>query len=55
MLVTMDPIMQIPIIESHARYYDALVHAHMTGDDTSFIQRISDSVDESLDLWLSVI
>lgn len=38
-----------------ARYYDALNHAHMTGDDEAFIQLVSNSVDESLVLWLSVI
>lgn len=38
-----------------AQYYDALDHAHTTGDDKRFVQLVSDSVDESLDLWLSVI
>jgi Fic family protein len=38
-----------------ALYYEALDHAHTTGDDRSFIQLVSNSVDESLDLWLSVI
>ena len=38
-----------------ARYYDALDYAHMTGDDEKFIQLVIDSVNESLDLWLSVI
>jgi Fic family protein len=37
-----------------AKYYDALDHAHTTGDDESFIQLVSTSVSESLDLWLSV-
>ncbi|MFC6038962.1 Fic family protein [Paenisporosarcina macmurdoensis] len=38
-----------------ARYYDALDHAHTTGDDKKIVQLVSDSVDESLDLWLSVL
>ncbi|MGE6489813.1 Fic family protein [Paenisporosarcina sp. NPDC076898] len=38
-----------------ARYYDALDLAHTTGDHEPFIQLVSDSVDESLNLWLSVI
>lgn len=38
-----------------ARYYDALDLAHTTGDDKPFIQLVSASVNESLDLWLSVI
>jgi Fic family protein len=38
-----------------ARYYDALDHAHTTGDDEPFIQLVRESVNESLDLWLSVI
>jgi len=38
-----------------ARYYDALDLAHTTGNDKPFIQLVSASVNESLDLWLSVI
>jgi len=38
-----------------ARYYDALDHAHTTGNHEPFIQLVSHSVNESLDLWLSVI
>lgn len=38
-----------------ARYYDTLDHAHTTGDHEPFIQLVSDSVNDSLDLWLSVI
>lgn len=38
-----------------ARYYDTLDHAHTTGDHEPFIQLVSHSVNESLDLWLSVI
>ena len=38
-----------------ARYYDALDFAHTTGDHEPFIRLVSDSVDESLNLWLSVI
>ena len=38
-----------------ARYYDALDHAHTTGDHEPFIQLVSHSVNESLNLWLSVI
>ena len=38
-----------------ARYYDALDNAHTTGDHEPFIQLVSHSVNESLDLWLSVI
>ncbi|WP_255421120.1 hypothetical protein [Paenisporosarcina sp. OV554] len=41
--------------KNRALYYDALDHAHSTGDDESFIQLVSDSISESLDLWLSVI
>lgn len=36
-------------------YYDALDNAHTTGEDEAFIQLLKNSVDESLDLWLSVI
>ena len=38
-----------------ARYYDTLDLAHTKGDHEPFIQLVSDSVDESLNLWLSVI
>ncbi len=38
-----------------ARYYDALDLAHTTGDHEPFIQLVSNSVNESLDLWLSVV
>lgn len=38
-----------------ARYYDALDHARTTGDMESFILLVSEAVDESLDLWLSII
>lgn len=38
-----------------ASYYDALDHAHTTGEDESFIHLVKSSVNESLDLWLSVI
>ena len=38
-----------------ARYYDALDYAHTTGDHEPFIQLVRHSVNESLDLWLSVI
>ena len=38
-----------------ANYYDALDHAHTTGEDEAFILLVSNSVSESLDLWLSVI
>lgn len=38
-----------------AAYYDALDHAHTTGEDKSFIQLVKNSVNESLDLWLSMI
>lgn len=38
-----------------AAYYDALDQAHTTGEDEAFIQLVKNSVDESLDLWLSVI
>lgn len=38
-----------------ARYYDALDLAHTTGDHEPFIKLVSDSVNESLELWLSVI
>jgi Fic family protein len=38
-----------------ARYYDALDHAHTIGDDEPCIQLVSESVNESLDLWLSII
>ncbi|MGF7047893.1 Fic family protein [Paenibacillus sp. DS2015] len=40
---------------NRAQYYDALDHAHTTGNDELFIQLVSTSVNESLDLWLSVI
>jgi len=38
-----------------ARYYDALDFAHTTDDHEPFIQLVSNSVNESLDLWLSVV
>lgn len=37
------------------RYYDVLELSHTTGNDKPFIQLVSASVNESLDLWLSVI
>lgn len=39
---------------NRARYYDELNHAHTTSDDKKFVQLVSDSVDESLNLWLCV-
>ena len=38
-----------------AAYYDALDHAHTTGEDEAFIHLVKNSVNESLDLWLSVL
>ena len=38
-----------------ASYYDALDLAHTTGDHEPFIQLVRNSVNESLDLWLSVV
>lgn len=45
------------IIEAKHRieYYDALDHAHVTGDYDSFIILVSQRVNEALDLWLSLI
>ena len=37
-----------------ARYCDALDHAHTRGDDGTFIKLVSDSVNKSLEFWLSV-
>lgn len=38
-----------------ATYYDALDQAHTTGEDEAFLHLVRNSVNESLDLWLSVI
>ena len=38
-----------------ARNYDALDHARTNGDDKKIVQLVCDSLDESLDLWLSVV
>ncbi len=41
--------------EDRPQYYDALDQAHTTGDYASFIELVAESVEESLNLWLSVI
>jgi len=40
---------------NRASYYDTLDLAHTTGDHEPFIQLVSESVNDSLNLWLSVI
>ncbi|WP_028309609.1 Fic family protein [Desulfitibacter alkalitolerans] len=41
--------------EIRSNYYDALDLAHTTGDYSTFIKLVSDCVETSLDLWLSVL
>lgn len=42
-------------VEMRPQYYDALDLAHITGDYSKFINLVAQSVEESLDLWLSVV
>ncbi|AVX19354.1 MULTISPECIES: Fic family protein [Carboxydocella] len=41
--------------ERRAEYYDSLDNAHISGDYRDFISLVASCVEESLDLWLSVV
>lgn len=41
--------------EMRLEYYDALDHAHTTGDYDQFTNLVAKCMEESLDLWLSVV
>lgn len=41
--------------ETRLDYYEALDYAHLTGDYSKFISLVAGYVEESLDLWISVL
>ena len=41
--------------EQRAEYYSTLDEAHMTGNNTSFIKLVSDTLDRSLDQYLKLV
>lgn len=41
--------------DMRSQYYDALDLAHTTGECYAFVRLVAECVEQSLDLWLSVL